>query len=82
VVVVAASGEVAASGSAEVVGSAESSAARFALTRIGLGVLGQVFVRNIGDEPGSVAGSWLCQRPFYYQSPTSSYSLARWLRSA
>jgi hypothetical protein len=46
-----------------------SSGARFAIVRVGLGVLGQVVVQNVGDEAGSLAGYWLCQRPSYFQFP-------------
>lgn len=43
--------------------------ARFALTQIGLDVLGQVVVQNVGNEAGSLAGYWLCQRPAYWEFP-------------
>jgi hypothetical protein len=46
-----------------------SSGAKFAITEIGLGALGQVVVENVGTEPGSLAGHWLCQRPSYYAFP-------------
>ncbi len=46
-----------------------SSGAKFAITMVSLGVLGQVVVQNVGDEPGSLAGHWLCQRPSYYEFP-------------
>ena len=47
----------------------ESSGARFAITRVGLGVLGQVVIQNVGSEAGSLAGYWLCQKPAYYAFP-------------
>ena len=34
-----------------------------------MGSLSQVFVENVGDAPGSLAGHWLCQRPAYYELP-------------
>lgn len=43
--------------------------ARFALVEIGLGGLGQVFIQNVGDAAGSLAGHWLCQRPAYHEMP-------------
>ena len=46
-----------------------SSGAKFAITMVSLGVLGKVVVQNVGDEPGSLAGHWLCQRPSYYEFP-------------
>lgn len=46
-----------------------ASGARFALVEVGLGGLGQVFIQNVGDAPGSLAGFWLCQRPAYHEMP-------------
>ena len=46
-----------------------SSGARFAITEVGLGPLGQVFIQNVGDAAGSLAGHWLCQRPAYHELP-------------
>lgn len=46
-----------------------SAGAKFVLWSVGLGSLSQVIVQNIGSEPGSLAGYWLCQRPSYYEFP-------------
>lgn len=46
-----------------------SPGATFAITMISLGDLGQVVVQNVGNEPGSLGGFWLCQRPSYYEFP-------------
>jgi len=48
---------------------ADSSGAKFALTIVSLGDLGQVVVQNVGSEAGSLGGYWLCQRPAYYEFP-------------
>jgi hypothetical protein len=39
------------------------------LSTVGLEGFGEVIVQNIGSEPGSLAGYWLCQRPSYYEFP-------------
>lgn len=49
--------------------SAAPSGATFAITQVGLDVLGQVVVQNVGSEPASLAGHWLCQRPSYWEFP-------------
>ena len=46
-----------------------SSGAKFSLTMVSLGVLGQVVIQNVGSEAGTLAGHWLCQRPSYYEFP-------------
>jgi len=43
--------------------------AQFAIVEVGLGPLGQVFIQNVGDAPGSLGGHWLCQRPAYHELP-------------
>lgn len=48
---------------------ADSPGAKFALTIVSLGDLGQVVVQNVGSEAGSLGGHWLCQRPEYYEFP-------------
>lgn len=48
---------------------AQSAGAKFVLWSVNLGALSQVIVQNIGNEPGSLAGYWLCQRPSYYEYP-------------
>ena len=48
---------------------APASGPRFALARIGLGVLGQVVVINLGTGPGSLAGYFLCHNGAYYEFP-------------
>lgn len=48
---------------------ASPAGAEFVLSTVGLGGLGEVIVQNIGSEPGSLAGYWLCQRPSYYEFP-------------
>jgi hypothetical protein len=45
------------------------SGARFVLTSISLGDGGMVVITNIGDEAGSLAGHFLCQRPSYFAIP-------------
>lgn len=48
---------------------AASDGAEFVLWNVSLGSLSQVIVQNIGSEPASLAGYWLCQRPSYYEFP-------------
>jgi len=39
--------------------------ARFAVTAVHFGDAPMVIIENVGDETGSLAGHWLCQRPTY-----------------
>ncbi len=43
----------------------------FALTQVVFGDNGYVAVTNVGDGPGDPGGHWLCQRPLYFEIPST-----------
>ncbi len=48
-----------------------AAAPAFALTQVVFGDNGYVAVTNVGDGPGDPGGHWLCQRPLYFEIPST-----------